>query len=74
MNRFIRGVWIPKVYDGKNRTFFFVSHEAVRFVQGVTFVGTIPKAQELSGDFSNTRNASGQLITICESWDPPACQ
>ena len=60
-------VWVPKVYNGKNRTFFFVSHEAVRFIQGVTFVGTIPKAQELAGDFSNTRNTSGQLITI---YDP----
>src|SRR5207244_7565599 len=57
-------VWIPKVYNGRNKTFFFVSHAAVRFVQGITFVGTIPKAQELAGDFSNTRNAAGQLIAI----------
>ena len=60
-------VWIPKVYNGKNRTFFFVSHEAVRFTQGITFVGTIPKANELGGDFSNTRNANGQPIII---YDP----
>jgi hypothetical protein len=60
-------VWIPKVYNGKNKTFFFVSHEAVRFVQGNTFVATLPIPQELAGDFSNTRNAAGQLITI---YDP----
>jgi hypothetical protein len=60
-------VWAPKVYNGRNRTFFFVSIEKVRFIQGMTFVGTEPKPQELAGDFSNTRNAAGQLITI---YDP----
>ncbi|MEO7143559.1 MAG: carboxypeptidase regulatory-like domain-containing protein, partial [Bryobacteraceae bacterium] len=60
-------VSIPKIYNGKNRTFFFVSVESVRFIQGVTFVGSVPKPQELAGDFSNTRNANGQLITI---YDP----
>jgi hypothetical protein len=26
-------VWIPKLYDGKNRTFFFVSYEGLRLTQ-----------------------------------------
>jgi len=60
-------VWIPKVYNGRNRTFFFIGIEKVRFIQGATFGGTLPKPQELAGDFSNTRNASGQTITI---YDP----
>ena len=60
-------VWIPKVYNGHNKTFFFVSVESVRFLQGVTFSGSVPNAQQLSGDFSNLRNAAGQLITI---YDP----
>jgi hypothetical protein len=60
-------VIIPKVYNGKNRTFFFVSIEKVRFVQGLTFTGTEPTAQQLGGDFSNARTAAGQLITI---YDP----
>src|SRR5262245_54447621 len=29
-------VWIPKLYNGRNRTFFFVNTEIVRFIQGVT--------------------------------------
>ena len=57
-------VWIPRVYNGRNRTFFFVSEESVRFIQGLTFVGTEPVPQQLAGDFSNLRNANGQLITI----------
>ena len=60
-------VTIPKIYDGKNKTFFFVSVESVRFVQGLTFIGTTPRATELAGDFSNMRNAAGALITI---YDP----
>ncbi|MGH9667286.1 MAG: hypothetical protein ACRD9L_22925, partial [Bryobacteraceae bacterium] len=58
---------LPKVYNGKNRTFFFVSVESVSFIQGMTFVGTEPRPQQLAGDFSNQRNASGQLITL---YDP----
>ncbi|MEZ5365235.1 MAG: carboxypeptidase regulatory-like domain-containing protein, partial [Bryobacterales bacterium] len=48
----------------KNRTFFFGSVEIVRFVQGVTFTGTVPQAEQLTGDFSNTRNGAGNLIRI----------
>ena len=60
-------VTIPRIYDGKNKTFFFVSVESVRFVQGLTFIGTTPRATELGGDFSNIRTAAGALITI---YDP----
>jgi hypothetical protein len=60
-------VYIPKVYNGRNKTFFFVSEESVRFIQGLTFTATEPTATLLSGNFSNDRNAAGQLITI---YDP----
>lgn len=60
-------VAIPKIYNGRNKTFFFVNVESVRFVQGVTFIGTVPRAAELTGDFPNVRNAAGALITI---YDP----
>ncbi len=51
----------------KNRTFFFASAELVRFIQGVTWTATVPQADQLAGDFSNTRNAAGQVINI---YDP----
>jgi outer membrane receptor protein involved in Fe transport len=60
-------VFIPKLYDGRNRTFFFFSTEIVRFVQGITFTGTVPRPEQLAGDFSNLRNAAGNPITI---YDP----
>jgi len=58
---------LPDVYNGRNRTFFFLSTELVRFTQGATFTGTVPTAAELSGNFSQTRNAAGQPPTI---YDP----
>ena len=60
-------VVIPKVYNGKNKTFLFGNVELVRFVQGITFTGTEPTAQQLAGDFSQTRNAAGAVIQI---YDP----
>jgi hypothetical protein len=60
-------VWIPHVYNGRNKTFFFVNEESVRFIQGLTFVGTEPNPTLLTGNFSNLRTAGGALITI---YDP----
>ena len=62
-------VVLPHIYNGRNRTFFFVNTELVRFTQGVTFTGTVPTAAERAGDFSQTRNAAGQLLTL---YDPAA--
>lgn len=45
-------VWIPKVYNGKNRTFFHVSFEWYRQdVTDTSFV-SLPTAAEKAGDFS----------------------
>ena len=60
-------VYIPKLYDGRNRTFFFSNVELARFTQGVTFTATLPDPQHLTGDFSNARLADGRLVTI---YDP----
>ncbi len=49
---------IPKVYKGKNRTFFFFNYEAFKQRRGVTQLGTIPNAAWKSGDLS--RNLDGQ--------------
>lgn len=57
-------VWIPHLYNGKNKTFFFVSYQGTRRIQGATFLGTVPTAAERQGDFSGDLNASGQPITI----------
>ena len=45
-------VWIPKVYNGKDKTFFFFSWEQFRQNQGYQNLITIPTAANLNGDFS----------------------
>lgn len=47
-------VWIPKVYNGRNRTFFFGSFEPARLFNATSQLGTVPTPAELSGDFSNS--------------------
>lgn len=50
---------IPKVYNGRDKTFFFVSQEWQRIIQYASGVqGLVPQASERTGDFSK----SGQKI------------
>jgi Carboxypeptidase regulatory-like domain len=46
-------VWIPKVYDGRNKLLFFFSWEQINYNRGATTTATVPTQQELGGDFSN---------------------
>lgn len=51
----------------KDKTFFFALYER-KLVKSGSFANyTVPTAQQLTGDFSNTRNADGALRTI---YDP----
>jgi len=60
-------VLIPKLYNGRSRTFFFANTEIVRFVQGITFTSVLPDPTHLTGNLSNARLADGRLVTV---YDP----
>jgi len=60
-------VLIPKLYDGRNKTFFFFSYEAGRRRRARTSSALVPTQAERSGDFSDWRDASGTLIPL---YDP----
>jgi outer membrane receptor protein involved in Fe transport len=45
-------VWIPKVYNGKNRTFFYGGYEGFRQSQTAQSLLLTPSNAELNGDFS----------------------
>ncbi|MEI9811519.1 MAG: carboxypeptidase-like regulatory domain-containing protein [Acidobacteriota bacterium] len=47
---------IPKLYDGRNRTFFFASTEAYRQLDASTVNQSVPTALERNGNFSQTLN------------------
>jgi hypothetical protein len=57
-------VVIPKLYNGHDKTFFFVSYEGLRDTSAGSFTGTVPTALERTGNFSQTRDAKGNLIVI----------
>src|ERR1035438_10502171 len=59
-------VWIPKVNDGRNKTFFFFSEQSNRQRTTSAFTGTMPTQDWKNGDFSQLKNGSGQAGTIYE--------
>lgn len=61
-------VYIPKIYDGRNRTFFFTSMEWFRNRVGATSsVSSVPTPEMYRGDFSKWVDASNVLIPV---YDP----
>ena len=51
-------IWIPKVYRGKDKTFFFFSYEGFRNRNGALGASfTVPTPEMYSGDFSNLLTA-----------------
>lgn len=60
-------VVIPGLYDGHNRTFFFADYAGLKETRGQVFVNTVPTARTRTGDFSDFRDANGNLILI---YDP----
>jgi hypothetical protein len=60
-------VLIPRLYDGRDRTFFFFNYEGVRQNTPQTIIDTVPTALQRQGDFSQTFSTAGQHITI---YDP----
>jgi len=45
-------VRVPKVYDGRNKTFFFIVFEGYRDTQGASGQTAVPTLKERAGDFS----------------------
>ncbi len=59
-------VYIPKIYNGKDRTFFWVAMEGYRMQSFLSETLTVPTDLERQGDFSQTKNG-GQGVVI---YDP----
>ncbi len=71
-------VWIPKVYNGKGKSFFFFSWEQFRQTQGQTETSSVPSDAERNGDLSayltdtviGTNPCDGKPIFQGEIFDP----
>ncbi len=61
-------VWLPKIYNGRNRTFFFASGEWFRNRVGAgSEFFSVPTPEMYNGDFSNWVDNAGRRLPI---YDP----
>lgn len=66
-------IWLPRKifgplgYDGRDRSFFFYNYEGYKFNTSTSGFLTVPTDAMRKGDFSQLRNANGDLIRI---YDP----
>ena len=61
-------VWIPKIYHGRDKTFWFFSYEGFRNRAGATPSPlSVPPPEFYTGDLHNFVNGSGQLYQV---YDP----
>jgi hypothetical protein len=60
-------IWIPKVYNGKDKAFFMFSWEKIKSSIPSPVTRTVPTLAQRAGDFSQTLQANGQPILI---YDP----
>jgi hypothetical protein len=58
-------IWIPKVFDGHNKLFFFYAYEGVQGQQPpTTTIGSVPTQAERNGDFSALLGVSPTLYQL----------
>jgi hypothetical protein len=60
-------VFIPKIYNGKNKSFFLLTGEAYRQTKPSSELEALPTALERVGNFSQSLTSAGKLQTI---YDP----
>ncbi len=60
-------VFVPHVFDGREKAFFMLSLEGLRFSSASPAQATVPTLANRSGDFSSLVDANGKPVTI---YDP----
>lgn len=58
-------VYLPSIYDGRDRTFFLFSWESYRQINGENRLGIVPTELEHKGDFSLSPSP-GRVVTIVD--------
>ncbi len=61
-------VYIPKIYNGKDKTFWFFAYEGLRNIAPVTQSWNVPSAAMRNGDFRQLVNTQGQLSVLYDPW------
>ncbi|MFB3829928.1 MAG: TonB-dependent receptor [Bryobacteraceae bacterium] len=61
-------VYLPKLYNGRNRTFFFFAYEGYRNLSATTTSTTMPTMAMRGGDFSGLIDGAGRRYTLYDPW------
>jgi hypothetical protein len=61
-------VYIPKLYNGKDRTFWFFGYEALRQINPSTMSGSVPTPAMLAGDWSGLKDSLGRQYLLYDPW------
>ncbi|MFB3827297.1 MAG: carboxypeptidase regulatory-like domain-containing protein [Bryobacteraceae bacterium] len=59
-------VYLPRLYDGRNRTFFLFDWEGYRQVTGNSRIGRVPTLAERQGDFTQSLDVDGQPAKLAD--------
>ena len=59
-------VLLPKLYDGRNRTFFMFTGDVLKNINGKTQRGITPRPEYFQGDFSRATDAFGKPISLTD--------
>jgi hypothetical protein len=62
---------LGRLYNGRNRTFFFADYQGTRWRRGETSRTSVPTALERAGNFTQTFNQQGAQVVI---YDPNSTQ
>lgn len=65
-------VILPKLYNGKNKTFFFFAYEGFRLRQDSTRQTSVATTAMRGGDFSNLVDPSGRQFVLYDPWSTGA--
>ena len=60
-------LFVPKLYDGRNKSFFFFNYEGYQEETPTPLTLSVPQPEFLQGDFSKLADRNGNKITI---YDP----
>jgi hypothetical protein len=61
-------VYLPKLYNGKDRTFWFFAYEALRNIAPETQLWRVPTAAMRNGDFRELVDSQGRQSRIYDPW------
>ncbi len=61
-------VFLPRLYNGKDRTFWFFAYEGYRNIAPVTRGWSVPTAEFRNGDFRNLLDSQGRQYKVYDPW------